>query len=216
MTTNIPGPPFYQFTTVTNPTVNTFSINVELGFIGFGTTIPAAPGYFEIAKVKLNKMVPNAPAGDMEWVYTGGTTGTVAFLDDEATQIFATTPSCLVGLSTAPLPVELLSFSATQGSPNDALLDWSTASEQNNAGFWLEHSLDGRSWSQLTWLRCQRRSPPITSTYTRLRFPDHTTIACCRRTGMARKEASEVRSLTFAVEREDFALRVWPNPTSGE
>lgn len=45
------------------------------------------------------------------------------------------------------LPVSL-TFTA-QGDNGDAKLDWITSSEQNNAGFAVEHSLDGLIWNQL-------------------------------------------------------------------
>ncbi len=43
------------------------------------------------------------------------------------------------------LPVELLSFSAS-AKQNDVLLNWITESEQNNAGFEVQRSTDGRKW----------------------------------------------------------------------
>lgn len=47
-----------------------------------------------------------------------------------------------------PLPIELLSFSATD-SDNDVRLDWATASEANNAYFTVERSSDLESWDAL-------------------------------------------------------------------
>ncbi len=40
------------------------------------------------------------------------------------------------------LPVTLLQFTGRRTSPALVTLQWSTASEQNNKGFWLEHSFD--------------------------------------------------------------------------
>jgi hypothetical protein len=50
------------------------------------------------------------------------------------------------GLNPAALPVELTSFTAAPDR-NDVTLNWSTASEQNNAGFNIERKLSGtESW----------------------------------------------------------------------
>lgn len=50
-----------------------------------------------------------------------------------------------------PLPVELIQFS---GKPNNEFveLDWSTASEVNNKGFEIEHSLNGLDWNILDFV----------------------------------------------------------------
>jgi hypothetical protein len=50
--------------------------------------------------------------------------------------------------SSAPLPVELLDFQA-KPNENNALLTWRTASEQNNHGFYIEKSLDGRQFESI-------------------------------------------------------------------
>jgi hypothetical protein len=53
------------------------------------------------------------------------------------------------GFSTVVLPVELMFF---KGSPDgcNIKLDWATASEENNAYFIVEHSIDGRRFTQLS------------------------------------------------------------------
>jgi len=54
-----------------------------------------------------------------------------------------------VSSTAAPLPVSLVSFTATkQGS--DGLLNWQTASEQNSAYFEVQASPDGKAWQVLT------------------------------------------------------------------
>jgi hypothetical protein len=46
------------------------------------------------------------------------------------------------------VPVELASFSA-QLADNDVILNWTTASELNNQGFEIEHSLDNENFSKI-------------------------------------------------------------------
>jgi len=48
----------------------------------------------------------------------------------------------------APLPVELISFTA-QAEQDEVLLKWATASEENSDYFAIEHSVDGRSFTEV-------------------------------------------------------------------
>jgi hypothetical protein len=50
------------------------------------------------------------------------------------------------------LPVTLTTFSGTT-KDKDAQLNWATATESNNAGFDLERSLDGRTFSKVTFVK---------------------------------------------------------------
>jgi hypothetical protein len=51
-----------------------------------------------------------------------------------------------------PLPVSLLSLTA-KAEQNNALVQWSTASEVNNAGFDLERSADGKSFEKVIFVK---------------------------------------------------------------
>ncbi len=53
---------------------------------------------------------------------------------------------------TLVLPVELLSFRGVAESSYNRLI-WTTASEQNNDGFEIEHSADGRNWKYLDFVK---------------------------------------------------------------
>jgi len=50
-----------------------------------------------------------------------------------------------------PLPVNLLTFKAT-AVDNDVVLNWITASEQNNKGFFVERSADGETFETVTFV----------------------------------------------------------------
>lgn len=54
-----------------------------------------------------------------------------------------------IGSGSAPLPVELIQFTATLVVPNDVELQWTTASEVNNSHFVVLGSDDGKSWTAL-------------------------------------------------------------------
>ncbi|MDO7877818.1 Ig-like domain-containing protein, partial [Hymenobacter sp. ASUV-10] len=112
--------------------------------------------------------------------------------------------------SSAPLPVELTSFTATaEGST--ARLAWVTASEKNAARFEVERSADGKQFGKIGNVTAQgstaRRSayafvdatPPAGTSYYRLRQVD--------RDGSA--SYSPVRALTIGGQA---SLTLYPNP----
>ncbi len=53
------------------------------------------------------------------------------------------------------LPVELVSFTGRSCQFNTVVLNWHTASEQNNAGFEVQRSRDGENWEALTFVTGQ-------------------------------------------------------------
>ena len=57
---------------------------------------------------------------------------------------------CPVG--TAVLPVELITFTA-RATTNSITLNWQTASEENNAGFEIERSADGKNFTSIAFER---------------------------------------------------------------
>ncbi|MGI4869563.1 MAG: hypothetical protein ACRYFX_00110 [Janthinobacterium lividum] len=54
-----------------------------------------------------------------------------------------------VTITSAPLPVELLTFTATLAGPAAVRLAWVTASEVNSQSFEVERSLDGRTFARI-------------------------------------------------------------------
>lgn len=56
-----------------------------------------------------------------------------------------------VGTNNVVLPVELMSFTA-EANGKDALLKWTTASEKNNKGFFIQRSTDGKSWTDIDFV----------------------------------------------------------------
>ncbi len=143
---NLPEPPFYSVG-VSTPNPGETSLNIELSFPDIGSDI--SNSWTEVAQVTYQVLDPSN-TGELLWLYNGGTTETVVFLDDESTQIFATDPTCLEGLL-APVPVELMHFSAREKGENVAL-DWATATEKNSDGFEVQRSADGSSWENLAWV----------------------------------------------------------------
>jgi Secretion system C-terminal sorting domain len=56
-----------------------------------------------------------------------------------------------IGGNCSSLPVELIGFFAKLGHDH-IQLSWTTASEENNAGFEIQRSLDGKDFSNIGWL----------------------------------------------------------------
>lgn len=83
-----------------------------------------------------------------------GTIAGVYTIDYQLCDVF-TPPSCkTVAIQvtvTAAAPVELIHFSAI-ARDKSAILSWATASEQNNKGFEIERSIDGRNWVNIGFI----------------------------------------------------------------
>ncbi|MFK7772856.1 MAG: T9SS type A sorting domain-containing protein [Saprospiraceae bacterium] len=52
---------------------------------------------------------------------------------------------------TAPLPVELVDFQVRKEG-KESIINWKTASEDNNKGFEIQKSADGETWEKLAWV----------------------------------------------------------------
>jgi hypothetical protein len=110
----------------------------------------------------------------------------------------------------SPLPVELLYFDA-RPTAQEVILDWATATEQENAGFTIERSQDLHQWEDLvhspgsgnsqSMIVYQARDPrPLPGTsYYRLKQVDLDGTAAL----------SDVRAVEW---KADASMLVWPNP----
>lgn len=114
----------------------------------------------------------------------------------------------------APLPVSLTSFEVRKDG-KDAVIDWKTAHEENNRGFMVQRSADGRDWQDLGWVDALStvnqqeltfaysyvdRKPLIGQNYYRLKQVDvdmNFTL-------------SKIKSLFFHKEAQ--SIQVHPNP----
>ncbi len=125
-------------------------------------------------------------------------------------QIYAVTVQNL-----EPLPVELISFTSER-TGMDCLLNWETATEEQNKGFEIENSLDGQSWenigfvqgsgttSKINYYSFVDRNPSQGTNYYRLKqidFDDHF-------------EYSDVQSVLFESIGKS-PVSIFPNPSIG-
>ena len=99
----------------------------------------------------LQAMVPlNSASGTLAKVTAGG--NAVSFTPQTikgiAYGVFpAVTDSYVATYSSTPLPITLISFTATKQGTNDALLKWTTSMEQNNQGFEIQRSTNASDWT---------------------------------------------------------------------
>lgn len=82
---------------------------------------------------------PNPPDLSFgNWFVVGGVCGSLLQLNGSGTQ--------------SSLPVELISFTAATSQEETTKLRWSTASEDNNEGFYIEHSVDAHNWEYVDFI----------------------------------------------------------------
>ncbi|MEL7002494.1 MAG: T9SS type A sorting domain-containing protein [Bacteroidota bacterium] len=200
----------YEIPTVTTPRANEVSFNVELVATNVGDEMSGPSNWTRIGDIKFIKtgMSVTQP---FVWSYNGGTTETVVYLHNESTQIFANNTSCLVGVNTNILPVELLYFTAKE-IDQSAFLYWETVYEESNRGFYVERSTDGQSFQELDFITGENspslyeyldQKPSQGKNYYRLRQVDLDGLATY----------SEIRIVSF--NQQGIRPSVFPNPTNG-
>jgi hypothetical protein len=103
----------------------------------------------------LQAMVPfNSADGTLQQVTENGTpiTFTTQTIKGIAYGFFAAGPNSYVAIyNSTPLPVTLLNFTVTKQGDN-AQLNWSTSSEENNKGFEIQRSTDQSAWTVLSFV----------------------------------------------------------------
>ncbi len=114
-----------------------------------------------------------------------------------------------------PLPVELTGFTAT-AKEKQVLLNWQTASETNNKGFYIARSIDGRQWDKIGFVDGKGESttlqyyqfvdaqPLIGLNYYRLIQEDFD----------GQTSYSEIKIVNFS-HKSDSKFQVYPNPNQG-
>ncbi|GAA4031841.1 hypothetical protein GCM10022409_15120 [Hymenobacter glaciei] len=119
--------------------------------------------------------------------------------------------------NTAPLPVGLTAFRAERQGRN-ALLSWETASEQDNRGFGLEVSTDGRTYQQIGYVAAGEGSSSSARHY---RFLDAAPGKTGARYYRLRQDDRSGAAHYFAPKRLDFdaeglALAAYPTQFTSE
>jgi hypothetical protein len=109
------------------------------------------------------------------------------------------------------LPVNWRYFTAARNADKNVLLTWGTAQETNNAGFTIQRSTDGESWTDLGFKAASEaavpsyhfedEAPPASTLYYRLRQEDYDDSFAF----------SDIRQ----VQQKGQEEMIYPNPSSG-
>ncbi len=117
------------------------------------------------------------------------------------------------------LPIEVMTFRAEKVNHQDALLSWTTASEQNSAAFEIERSTDARNYRFVGKLAAAGHSHEYLS-YT---FTDKDLQIADNQTFYYRLKLidtdgayaySEIRRLVFSIDSQEMEVTLFPNPSA--
>lgn len=114
------------------------------------------------------------------------------------------------------LPVSLLQFTATKDRQY-AQLNWTTAYEHNNKGFFIEHSTDGQRWNNTGFVPSQAQSgnssEEISYTFTDKAPQPGRNLYRLKQTDLdGQATVSDLAMLFFG---SDHTMILYPNPTNG-
>ncbi len=112
-----------------------------------------------------------------------------------------------------PLPVEMVSFNGSL-IDGQVFLSWQTASEKNNKGFAVQHSVDGIVWENLGFVKGNGTSSQINN----YAYPDKTPFQGMNyyRLSQIDNDGKVTLSKIVPVELVSVSdLNVFPNPTTG-
>ena len=119
-------------------------------------------------------------------------------------------------ISTTPLPIELLSFTAEAVDDRSVQLDWVTASELNNHHFTVQRSMDMQQWQEVATIAAIGNSI-VTTAYTLVDEAPHSPI-CYYRLQQTDVDGTTTTSDAVAVRIGDLGTMapfVYPNPSTG-
>ena len=123
-----------------------------------------------------------------------------------------------IGSGASPLPVKLIKFNANAKGA-DVILDWSTASEINNAGFEVERSQEGNFWQAMGYVKGHGNSNSIIDyTFTDASaFKTQNTDILYYRLKQVDFNGSSSYSNVKTVRSNDKAdvANIYPNPVDG-
>ena len=137
----------YYSPTLTQQGADKGSVNVVLVPGKSGLNVPVG-AFVPLGTVRFTIADPSATL-ELDWKYSGSTTETVVFEDDETSQVLVTdSGSDLIGISGAALPVAWKAFQVHWKDERKGIsqLGWETAFEHSNAGFTIERKPAGSDW----------------------------------------------------------------------
>jgi hypothetical protein len=171
-----------------------------------------------------NVSIPVAPGGSpIDFFLAAGVDAPLTTTEYNVLATSTTTGCSVQLLNTAivtvdgiPLPVELLTFMATD-QLKSVKLDWTTASETDNDYFSVERSLDGEFWSEIG----QVKGSGTTTSVTAYTFTDHYPVVGYQYYRLRQVDFDgefEYSKVILVLRNGDssFTLEVYPVPLSNE
>ncbi|MCF8255888.1 MAG: hypothetical protein K9J84_15025, partial [Bacteroidia bacterium] len=150
---------FYVDTTLTRRAIFTDGTNILGSFAAFQTLVGTTRDNLSVSVMPPFSNISTAPydltlSSLSSPVIAAGSRVTLPNITDDIFGNVRDTVMPDMGAFEASvvLPVELLSFTAIDAEEN-ALLNWTTVSETNNNGFYVERSFDGLNFSVITFVK---------------------------------------------------------------
>jgi hypothetical protein len=154
-----------------------------------------------------NWVAPSSGNASVRFYFVGNATDNMGSTGNDA--VYAGSSASIV------VPVEWLTFSAAKGKDNNAFLTWQTAQEQNNAGFEVERSTDGKIFEKIAFVAGRGTSMTKNS----YNFTDNTPLSKTSyyRLQQVDFDGTKTASKVISVENAGAQgkLSVYPNPSSG-
>lgn len=185
-----------------------YSVEITNGQIALGAKIP-----------------PSSNLLPANWEYTGNNDGTPCLVPACVTpfkisgiDLGSGSPQAIdlnFGINQRALPIKLVSFNVYKDG-DAAKLTWITGTEQNNRGFEIQRSSDGKNWATISWVdtRSEGGNSPVALAYS---YTDNyplsgTNFYQLKQIDLdGRNTYSEIRSIQFNNSR---SYTVYPNPAS--
>ncbi len=196
---------------ITNTNFNgTFSIDVKLN------TAPITASDLRIL-VDTDGNFTNAIMYNPSISFSGGIV-TISGVSTSEIPLNSTRYFTLVSLnSNTPLPIQLISFSATPTDEKQILLEWQTASEINNDYFTIERSVNGLDWQELRKIHGAENSSSTLSyeVYDENPYAGISFYRLKQTDVNGQFSYSEIRDVT--IDRfENSQIEIYPNPTNND
>jgi hypothetical protein len=164
--------------------------------------------------------VIKSPDPHTSWILQGdhgAATGTNADFTVSRTGMSGYSFFAMAFPSSAPLPIELVSFAANCADNNTVAVNWTTASEHNSDYYTVEKSRDGISWNVLKTIPAAGNSTQLIN-YSVADASDISGTVYYRLTQVDVDGASKMYDIvsTNCSSESELSLIAYPNPSNGQ
>jgi len=195
----------------------TLAGNMAIDFIGAGGTPVFSAGSGQTGPVINAPINSNANRISMSYELATGATTVMDWSNAGGSNALVHLGNYIIANSYAVLPVELTQFEAM---PKNEVIElaWQTASEENNEGFGIERSMDGKNWEVLEFMPGQGTTVE-TQDYS---FTDHRPNKGMNYYRLKQidfdgaYEYSKIETVDFGEAENHTGLSIFPNPVNNQ